>query len=212
MGWAGGSAPSASGLGAHPTLQNKGRLAGTPSRRGKRSGHGRAWWSTWYSKPSRTAATGSRPNWASWSLGQRRPGSAAPSVEPTSGGGSETTIQAPTRSRGAPHSATTAGGTEGAGQEAVKGSAPFLLPPRFLRPLVKNPDPVLEPRRSTAARRNLARRPLASKSTRWTSGQSGGHRQPGQTATRAQIDQEGLREASLRGQAAAHGGEALGVL
>ncbi len=101
--------------------------------------------------------------------------------------------------------------TEGTGQEAVEGSAPFLLAARLLRPLVKNPDPVLEPQAFHRHSKEPRPASVGLQEHQMSVGPERGHRQSGQTTTGAQIDQEGLREAGLRGQAAAHCGKTLGV-
>jgi hypothetical protein len=55
----------------NPDAQNSGFLAGTPLRRGKRSGHSSRWRKVRYSNPSWITSAGSSPSWRSGSVGHR---------------------------------------------------------------------------------------------------------------------------------------------
>ena len=102
--------------------QNRGRLAGMPSRRGYASGHGGVCSRTWM------------PGVLAWRAhGEAEPGQRRRPASGPSSGGSLTTSRPPTRSRGAAHSAVTAGD-------------PKPGPPRRRR------SPAAAPRPTTSAR------------------------------------------------------------
>ena len=131
---------SAPGRSAAP--QNRGFLAGTPLRRGKRSGHGSRWRRVRYSKPSWTTSAGSRPSWRSGAAGHRVPRASSGSVR-----GLRRQQPAPTLRRGA--------ATRPA-QPAVRrsGPAPRQSPP-------SSPAPARTPRLAPRAPRHGPRGPGA---------------------------------------------------
>ncbi len=85
-----------------PAYLKRGRFAGMPARRGHRSAHASRWQITANDGGPTTSSSGSNPRRASSAAGQRS--------EPPSPGGSLTISTPPGCSRGAAHSATTAGG------------------------------------------------------------------------------------------------------
>jgi hypothetical protein len=131
----------------HALPQNRGRLRGTPTRRGYRSGHGSWAMSTAYLPPADFRPS---PNSRSPSATHRLP-------RPSSGG-SETTRTPPTTSSGAPHSAVVAGDpNDRATTTECRPLKASFLPTTSARSAITWTRPS-KPQRSTAPLRNLARR------------------------------------------------------
>jgi hypothetical protein len=87
--------------------QKRGRFAGTPGLRAYRSGQGSTCSSAWYRNPSDHDHPTARPSRASPGAAHRDASGGAPE---SPSGGSLTASVPPTRRKGAPHSAVTAGG------------------------------------------------------------------------------------------------------
>ncbi len=139
---------------ANRTRQNSGRLAGTPTRRGNRSGHGATCRSTCTVPPSPVdRPNGTNPSAAKLSSGQR---------SMVTSGGSDTMRCPPTRSSGPAHSAVTPGGpklraTTASASARNAGSRPTSS---AREAMTRTRD--LSPSRATASSRNEARRSPAS--------------------------------------------------
>jgi hypothetical protein len=150
--------------------QNSGRLAGTPVRRGYRSGQGRSWRRTWNADGDVTLLPTTRPNSKRGSAGHR-------SGDPP--GGSATTRVPPTARNGAPHSAVTAGGPKlRATTKSNVARRAGSRPATSARPMwtsVRWPTPSS----STAARRNWPRVTLPSSSTQLMVGRARASGSPG---------------------------------
>ena len=133
--------------------QNRGFLAGTPLRRGKRSGQASSWRRTRYSKSSCMTSAGSRPSWRSGSGGHRLSSSSPPS---RLGGARRPAASRPPQKRG---------GTLGHARPAARrsGPAPRRSPPasqvHVHTPRPAPPGPRLGPRGPDARRPGGERRP-----------------------------------------------------
>ena len=151
--------------------QNRGRFDGIPTRRGRFSGHGARWTSTWkVAVDSCRSRRGDRPSSARAPTCQR-----APSLP----GGSLTTKSPPLVRRGAAHSAVTAGGPK-------LRATTSACAPRWVgsRPTISARSPTtptrpVRPRRSTASIRKSARRRLASTRAQVEAGQWAASTRPG---------------------------------